>query len=502
MASSAVFMLSGYAIHFGLGRWLGTGIYGPFALVIALISSINLLLTTGFPQSASKYIAEGDFSLRGIMKRSLMMQIVISLIIFGLYYGFAGHLAPLLQRGDLVSEAELAGWIRLSAFAIPLYAIYAIYNEGFLNGLRHFGKQSKTLIASSIAKVLLVFLLVWVGWSTRGAIMGYILAAFLGCLLAWRFLGRQEGSEENIRCVKLLSFGLPATMFAVITQLIMNLDFFAASAMLLNTEVTPYSSWYAAASNIAKIPYLVFGGLALTLLPSISKATHENDQALASGYIERSMRYMLMLLVPTALIISATATQFVELGYGAGFSQAGLPLRVLILGMTALAIFFVLAHVIMGAGKPGFVFGAAAGMLALDVVLNLVLVSRYQLMGAAWATTITGLAGMMGVALYVLARFRTLVPLKSFLRICSASGLVYWVASAISFDTKYLPLVYGGLYCLYGLLLLITREINRLDLVTVRNLVPNGRHLRVAGGEALPVAAPTKGLRCDKDIRI
>lgn len=62
MAAQAAFVASGYAIHIGLGRLLGPAEYGTYAVVISLMTMVNLILTTGIPQAVAKYVAYDDGS--------------------------------------------------------------------------------------------------------------------------------------------------------------------------------------------------------------------------------------------------------------------------------------------------------------------------------------------------------------------------------------------------------------------------------------------------------
>jgi O-antigen/teichoic acid export membrane protein len=470
MIASAVFLVTGYAIHFGLGRYLGPETYGIYGVVLSLMTTINLLLTTGFPQGASKYIAEDNVKLSSIVRHSTRIQVLFSLLIFAIYFGLAGVIA------NLFNDPNLTLYIRISASVIPFYALYAIYSDGYLNGLREFGKQARTLTVASVAKVGMVFLLVLLGLSVKGAILGYLLAAVVGWLLAWRYLGAVGESSANFEWSKLVKFGIPATLFAAMLYLIMSIDLFAVKAISGEDVDT---GLYTAATTIAKVPYFIFGGLALALLPSISRSTSVNDSKLTASYINQSMRYMLMLLIPGVLLISATSSDLITLAYSSRYIEAGNPLSVLVFGLAFLAVFLVLAHIIMGGGKPNVVFGIALPLVAMDIALNITLIPRYELMGAAWATTLTGLIGMVAVAIYVLRQFKALVSARSFIKICLASLAIYFIAyfitHQVSLSPFFLLLIYVGLFAVYLGLLLVMKELSREDLDTFKRIIPLGR---------------------------
>jgi stage V sporulation protein B len=463
MAANGIFLVSGYIIHFGLGRYLGPEAYGLFGVVLYLMTTVNLFLTSGFPQSASKYIAEDNARLGSIMSHSFKIQGLLSLVIFAVYLGLAGVIANLLNDADLVP------YIRISAFVIPAYAIFSIYSAGYLNGLRQFGMQAKTLIGTSIAKIVGVIALVWVGLSVNGAILGYLFGVLIGLLLAWKYLRPIERGNKDFEWAKLIKFGIPATLFAVMLLLLMSIDLFAVKAITVG-DID--AGLYTSATTIARLPYFLFAGLALTLLPSISRSTAIGDVKLTSTYISQSLRYMLILLIPGILIISATSAGLITLVYSSRYIEAAQPLSVLVFGLGLIAVFNVLCNMIIGSGKPSLALGIAFPLVLIDIALNIALIPRYGLLGAAIATTVTGFIGMVAAAAYVLWRFKTLVPAKSLLKICVASAVIYAIAINISLSPFLLPLLYIGLFTLYLGLLVVMKELKKEDAETFKRIIP------------------------------
>lgn len=463
MIANGVFLVSGHIIHFGLGRYLGPEVYGLFGVVLYLMTTVNLLLTSGFPQSASKYIAEDNTRLGSIISHSIRIQAPLSLLIFAVYFGLAGVIA------NLLNDPALIPYIRISAFVIPAYAIFSIYSVGYLNGLRQFGMQAKALIGGSIAKIAGVIALVWVGLSVKGAILGYLLGAVVGLLLAWKYLRPIERGSKDFEWAKLIKFGVPATLFAVTLLLLMSIDLFAVKAITVgDTDAGLYTS----ATTIARLPYFLFTGLALTLLPSISRSTSIGDVKLTSRYISQSLKYMLMLLIPGILMISATSAGLVTLAYSSRYIEAAEPLSVLVFGLGLIAVFNVLCNIVMGSGRPGVALGIALPLVLVDIVLNVTLIPPYGLLGAAIATTLTGFIGMIVAAAYVLWQFKTLVPPKSLLKICVASAVVYAIALNISLSPFLLPLLYIGLFTLYLGLLVVMKELKKEDAETFKRIIP------------------------------
>lgn len=466
MFANSILFLSGYVIHFGLGRYLGPVDYGTFGVVLSLMTTINFFVTSGIPMSASKYIAE-DYSRAGsVIKDANRIQLLFCFTLFSLYFGLAEVIA------NLLNDLSLTPYIRISALAIPGYALYSIYSAGYLNGLRKFGRQAMSSIGVSITRIIAVSILVVVGFGVNGAIMGYVATALIGFLLAWRLLGQIDQSEVNPGWRRLVGFSIPATLFSVTFFFLMSIDLYVVKAIGVGEAEVGY---YTSATTISKLTYFLFAGLATSLFPSVSRSTSSNNAELTNSYIRESMRYMFMLLIPGLLLISATSTELLTLVYSSRYVSAASSLSILAFGLGFLSIFFVLSNVIMGSDKPWIVLMMILPLVAFDIGLNVFLVPRFGLLGAAWATTVTGFFGMGVSSLYVIRRLGALVALKSLGRICLASLIIYFIALQIPLSPLWLPLLYIALFGLYMGILWLTMELKRDDLATFKRLVPLGR---------------------------
>ncbi|TFG42371.1 MAG: hypothetical protein E4H43_03245, partial [Bacteroidia bacterium] len=169
MFAQVAFVASGYAIHIGLARLLGPSAYGIYAVIISLMTMVNLILTTGIPQAVSKYVAHEDGSAKEIRNTALKMQLVFSLVIFSVYFLLAEQIALLLN------DASLTPYLRASSFIVPGYAVYSIL-VGNLNGLREYKKQAITAVSYSIFKATFILAMVVVGYAVMGAVVGFVFA--------------------------------------------------------------------------------------------------------------------------------------------------------------------------------------------------------------------------------------------------------------------------------------------------------------------------------------
>ena len=410
MATNVIFLISGYAIHFGLARYLGPELYGTFGVILALLAICEMFLMRGMREAITRFTSKDEESASSIKNKALKIQAVFSLFVFI----FLIALAPIIA--DRLNDLSLVNYIRLSAFIIPVMALYSVY-MGHINGVRAFGKQAKTMVVYSITKVFAVFTLVFIDLKINGAILGYLIAV---------------------------------------------------KALVMDNAKTGF---YTSATTLARTPYFIFIALSATLLPSISKSIANNDSKLTNKYINQSLRYMLVLLIPGALLVSATSNNLISLVYTTKYINAAPSLSILIFGLTFLSVFVILTTIITASGKPKISMIVALMLVPIDIVLNLTLIPIYELKGAALATTITAFIGLVIAAAYVFQRFGTLMNPISFLRISGASLIIYFVAIVYSISGVLLVANYMFLFLVYLGLLWVSKEIKKEDIDVMKDII-------------------------------
>jgi stage V sporulation protein B len=453
-----VFMASGYIIHAGFGRLLGPAAYGIFGVVISLMTLVNVLLVTGIPLAGSRFIAMSNESVGAIKRAAVNLQAVLSLAVFALYFMLSPVIAGML--GDPV----LSGYIRASAFVIPFYALNSLYG-GFLNGLRLYGKQAIVMFVYSIAKVAGAIGLVLLGFAIYGAIIGYLLGPLIGMGIGWYYLRNTgKGSNPgNFPAKKIIDFALPVIVFSFALLFLMSTDLFLVKKILGEDAQAGY---YTAASTLSKFPYYILTGLGAALFPAVSKSIASRDVVQTGKYIRESMRYLVLLLLPSVFIISGTSPSLIQLFYSSKYASASYPLSILVFGLAAFTIFSILTTVVNAAGRPQVPMLMTSALIPVAAGLNWLLISSYQLEGAAIATTITGFLGLILVWAYMLRMFGAFIEVVSFIKMLISSLIIYAVALAVPVNGVFLILWYVFLFGVYLNILVLMKEFNRNDIET------------------------------------
>lgn len=401
IAAQVSFVLSGYATHIGLGRFLGPADYGIYAVVISLMTMVNLILSTGIPQAVSKYVAHQDGNELHVKKTAQNMQLTFSLVLFLIYYYFADQLAIMLN------DPGLTPYLRLSSLIVPAYALQALY-IGYFNGLKEYGKQSLMIILYSVFKVVFILGFAVTSYALYGAITGFIISSIAVFALGFFFVRStdkkfQSSSNKStlISARTILDFATPIIFYSVATNLIMSFDLFFVKAYLTDMDVGIYS----AVSTISKVPFYIIAGIYGALFPAISSMSVHNDRSQMTMHIIRSVKYSMLVLVPSTLFVVIFSKQVLSFLFSEQYSAGSTSLGVLTIGMGFFGLFSLFTTVINGIGQPRVSMFMSLIVLVLDIFLNQLFIPSYGVVGAAMATCISCLMGLTISFLYVYRKY-------------------------------------------------------------------------------------------------
>ncbi|MFH1996316.1 MAG: flippase [Candidatus Omnitrophota bacterium] len=463
MAAQGVFLLSNYCIHFWLGRTLSPALYGVCGVIFSFLFILRIPLESGMGKAVSKYTAEGKYPVHAVRSCAIKFQFFLALAFSGVVLVIAPFIAKSLK------DPGLTPYLRMAATFIPIFAASTVY-MGILNGARSFGKQAIVTFIYSGARIATVFLLVSLGYGIYGVLSGYFISAVIGLVIVRSYCaddGRREDISFNLK--PLISFAAPIIFFSTALTVMMSLDIFFVKALLLDAAKTGF---YTSASVLAKVPYFIFAAFSMTLFPSIARsASDDKNIELTKKYIDQALRYSLLLLIPLACIVSATSRNLVTFVYSTQYAEAAMPLSILIFGMSLLSVFIIFTTIINASGKPVISFITILAMLLAACALNLLLIPRYGITGAALATSLSSLLGLFIVAFYVFHRFHTLIRALSVFKILLASFAAYFIALHIPAGGILLLALYLFLACIYIALLALLGEIKKEDLQIIRGII-------------------------------
>ncbi|MCI0438792.1 MAG: polysaccharide biosynthesis C-terminal domain-containing protein, partial [Chloroflexi bacterium] len=286
-------------------------------------------------------------------------------------------------------------YLLLALALIPLSLLASNLQQIFL-GLERFRALNLFSIAYAILSLILLGILLWqFNTGVAGAIGARAIAVLVLAigLFFWarRILGGVSWHLNRHYLKAAAKFGLQAHLANVVQFLNYRLDLF-----LVNVFVSPVAvGFYAVATEVVERLWLLSGAASTVLYPRIAAESDESARASITAIVSRNV---LWLSVAGGAIVYGLSHWVVTLLYSTEYLPTVRPLQILLPGIVAFAASRVLAHDIAGRGRPILNSYASIIGLAINLGLNLALIPRYGIEGAAWATT-ASYSAMWGLTL-------------------------------------------------------------------------------------------------------
>jgi O-antigen/teichoic acid export membrane protein len=368
-----------FAATLMLARNGGPALVGIYALLHVLPGLVGTVVSSGLPVAAPYFLAGPDHEDTRLPSTLVAMAIAGGAVGAALWAACAPLVAPLLFPDlslALVMLAGLAVFTRL----ITITAKACSQGSDDLPG-------SNRVIFTEQFMFLPAYGLLWAtglhGFAT--VVGGLLLADSATATMAWVRLARREffrgaarPSPELAR--RVAAYGLRAQVGGVISQLNLRLDFIILTALTGPAVL----GVYVVASKFAEL--LRIFGMALTYVfyPTFARDGRSWAVANARRLIPKVALLTTALLVPLWLAASFLIPAF----YGSGFDSAVTPSRIILLGLALDGVAGVTTAFLYGVGRPGLNSWAMAAGLAATVMLDLLLIPRFGVIGAAIASAV------------------------------------------------------------------------------------------------------------------
>jgi O-antigen/teichoic acid export membrane protein len=174
--------------------------------------------------------------------------------------------------------------------------------------------------------------------------------------------------------------GLRALLTVILTLVLVRTDVYMLGPMLGMQAVGQISVASALAEYLWYIPSILSSVLFAAAAASRGPETVTR--------ISRASRFTVAIVAPLALVLMFVGRLVVPLLYGQAYAQAGTLFVLLLPGMLAISLHLVIDSYFAGSGFPPITYATAAGALVMKIALNLTLVPRLEIEGAAVATSV------------------------------------------------------------------------------------------------------------------
>ena len=374
--------------------FLGDTAFGLFSLAWVVIGYLTFL-DVGVNRAATKFVSEhlaaqDEESVRTVVRTAFITNVAL---------GLAGGLliavgSPYLIHLVFKISPNLEHQARLTFYAVAL-GVPVLLTQGIfravLSSYQRFGWINSVNALATAVQWGLAALLAWRGSGVASVVFITVIVRIVATvaygLVVLRLLPRLDllGARSLRMMFKLLRFGSWVTVSQLISPVLVYLDRMLIASFVSLGAVTLYTVPYEVMTRLRVIPSSMMG----TLYPAFSECGLEGQQAHLQRLYERSVRYLLLVLLPGILFLVVFGPDALTLWMGHSFAlQTGAILRILAVGVLANGIAYVPYNMLQAVGRPDLTGKFHLLELPFYVALCLLLIPRWGITGAALASTI------------------------------------------------------------------------------------------------------------------
>lgn len=429
-------------------------LYIPGRAIPAVVQFLTVSLLTWFftPEDVGRYDLAFRFAL--LLCTGTVLWLNMAVLRFYPAHVQQGTLAPFFSvlawlRYALMAIGTAAGLLcwrfgpdnffgEYRALLLPATTVflgYTVYESGLavLRAKRMPLRYSIAATINALIRLPLAFALFrWGGFDVSGMLWA-LTATYIGAHAAflWSQTGRPQfrfGDQERAIARAILTYGLPVAGAQLLNFFLGNLDRYFLQTLRGPHEV----GLYAVATNFVEQPMmLIFQTFTLAVFPSVASAWEQHGRETAESLIRGATRIFLAACLPLGVYLSVFAKPICA-AFAHGASVDAYPAAPWI----AAAAFLYGLHYMANFGlhlahRTGQLLAATVAALALNAVLNYVLVPEQGFVGAGIARTIANAAFVLALAFlsnrYVSWRF----PWVSLLKLAVASALAAGAGIAV-----------------------------------------------------------------------
>jgi len=369
--------LAGLILLIYVARIFGATRYGEFSFALAFIGLFSIFWSFGLPRIIVRELSQREewgkefsaiFSLRIVLS-----IITLILILIGSFFVTPD---PLTRK------------------IIWILAVYTLFDNfaGFIN---FFFQAKQKMEYESWTRILRALLLTGFGFfvifnfpSVKNLSYGYLFAGLIAFIIIMIFFHfkvyRVSFSFNKSLWKKYLKMSWPIALAGFFSIIYGQIDSVIMGYLKQITE----TGWYNAAYRIAGAAFIPISLISIPFYPVLSKAFKESQEKFQKVW-DNQLEIMILLAFPVIVGGIILAPKIIDFVYDPSYTSSILALQILIImaGISFLHNPFNQALIVFNQQTKFFWISLSGAII--NIILNLLLIPKYSLYGAAMATVIT-----------------------------------------------------------------------------------------------------------------
>lgn len=381
----ALLALVGLGLNFAIGRWWGTAALGVFNQVTTAYFVLATIGAIGINVSALRAIAERPTDrprIAAIFVGALVPAVILAGVVTVIFVA-SRHLIAAWLDSDAVAEGMLWATPGLACFVINKLLFSVVNGLGRMRAFAVYTSLRYVMIAVGLgiagAFDLEVAQLPIIWSITEGTLLLVLIVEVLVTISLRECAGWRPWVREHLR------FGVKGAGATLLFELNSRLDIWVLGAVMSDAQVGIYSMAASMAEGVSQLSVAV----QVNLNPKMAAHLAAGRQTDVDTLVRESRRWFVPGMLAICAIAAACFPFVVPWITGdPAFAAGALPFALLMAGIAASSAWLPFNQVLMMGGRPGWHTIYMLISVAMNVVLNVLLIPMYGLTGAGLATAI------------------------------------------------------------------------------------------------------------------
>jgi O-antigen/teichoic acid export membrane protein len=378
MISHIVISICGFVWTILIARYLGVNDYGILGFAISLTGLISFTMDWGINTYIVRHVSTDYDSTPKYIGNAIPLKGIFSIFSFLLTL----VILVLMKSDELTITITLLFLIEMIIKSILdlMNGCFQAYEKGKYQG-----------IANIIVNlILLVFLLISIfsDFGIYGIAISYIVANIIGLIYAYYILNKHIAKPrfefDKAFCKKITLLSFPFAIGGILYGIYYSIDII----MLTNLIGSYATGIYNATYKLIGVLTLFYSIYTAVIFPIMSKF-YKNDKQLLLISFEKSIKYLLLVIVPMAIATTLYSSDIIQLIYGHQYDNASSVLSILIWTVCLLFISGACNSLLNASYKEVSVAKIYLIAAVFNIVLNFFMIPHYSYDGAAITTVLS-----------------------------------------------------------------------------------------------------------------
>ena len=405
--ANVIAILSGFIFSLIMARLYGAWSTGVYSIIQSIFMLTMIIASFGFNTAILKYMPlhEAQYSMqsaRGVYRKMSGILLISGVVISACLYMAAAPLAEILLNKPYMQ--------RIIQFSAPLLLIFVL-SRFFIQSLRAIKDiklYSIIIVLEPVLRVLLLLLLSVYFLSELDPVFSYLISIALICIFSYlmveklmaRKITNSNGKINKEQTRELISISMPMLLTSLMQVVIAETD----TIMLGIFKSAETVGIYAITFKIAAFTSFFLGVFNAVLAPKFSELFHKQDLDSLQFLAQKTASVSAVVTLPIALIFLAFGNHVLEF-FGSEFKTGYIALVMLVIGQLVNVISGSVGYFLDMTGHQKAFNIIVSSSAIMNIVLNLILIPRYGLEGAAFASMLSLIYWNITATVYTYKKF-------------------------------------------------------------------------------------------------